>query len=279
MRPFWSGSITFGLVSVPVGLYPATRLRSISLRLVDDDGTPLQRRYVCSKDGKELDWDDIVRGYEIEKGKFVPVTDEELEAVEPRKSREIDLQVFVEEDSIDPIYFERAYYLVPVGGSNKAYRLFAQVMEKNGHAGVATFVMREKEYLVAIFAEKGILRAETMRFEDEIRTPADVGLPKKAKPQAAAVTKFSREIATHTGKVNFREFFDEYARRLEDLAEKKQRRGEDVVKAPVEAAAPAEGVIDLLEVLKKSLKGEERKPPRRAPARRGRSSKSDRQKA
>src|SRR5688500_9563393 len=112
--------------------------------MIGPDEAPVRRRYVCSKDGKALDADDIVRGYEIEKGKFVVVTDEELEAVEPRKSREIDLRLFVDEDDIDPIYFERAYFLVPTGGTNKAYRLLAEVMEKKKQAGIATFVMRAK---------------------------------------------------------------------------------------------------------------------------------------
>jgi DNA end-binding protein Ku len=267
LRSFWTGAITFGLVSVPVALFPANRPRGISLRMVDEEGTPLQRRYVCSKDGKELDWDDIVRGYEVKKGKFVTVTDEELEAIEPRKSREIDLQLFVEAEEIDPKYFERAYYLVPAGGSTKGYRLLAEVMEESGRAGIATFVMRAREYVVAIFAEKGLLRAETLRFEDEIRSPKDVGLPKAAKPKTAAVTKISSEIGRHSGKVNFREFFDEYARRLEKLAEKKQRAGKDVVKAPADAASSTEDqggeVIDLLQVLQKSLRGQKGKPRRR----------------
>lgn len=267
LRSFWTGAITFGLVSVPVALFPATRPRGVSLRMVDEEGTPLQRRYVCSKDGRELDWDDIVRGYEVKPGKYVTVTDEELEAIEPRKSREIDLQLFVDQEEIDPKYFERAYYLVPTAGSTKGYRLLAEVMEDAGRAGVATFVMRAREYVVAIFAEKGLLRAETLRFEDELRSPKDVGLPKVAKPKPAAVTKFASAIGSRSGKVNFRDFFDEYARRLEKLVEKKERSGKNVVKAPAGAAASAEEqggeVIDLLQVLQKSLKGQGVKPKRR----------------
>ncbi|HEX7808321.1 MAG TPA: Ku protein, partial [Thermoanaerobaculia bacterium] len=190
LRSFWTGTITFGLVTVPVALYAATRPRAVGLKMIGPDEAPVRRRYVCSKDEKPLDPDDIVRGYEIEKGKFVVVTDEELEAVEPRKSREIDLQRFVDLADIDPMYFERAYYLVPGGGTNKAYRLLAEVMEKRKVAGIATFVMRAKEYLVAIIAENGILRAETLRFEDEVRTPDDVGLPKIAKVTAAESKKF-----------------------------------------------------------------------------------------
>jgi DNA end-binding protein Ku len=256
MRGFWTGSITFGLVSVPVALYPATRGRSVRLRMVDEGGTPLQRRYVCSKDGKELDWDDIVRGYEVKKGKFVVVTDEELEAIEPKKSREIDLQLFVKRDEIDPMYFERTYYLVPSGGTNKAYRLLASAMEANGRAGIATFVMRGKEYLVAIIAEKGILSAETMRFADEVRKPSEIGLPKRTKASPAAVRKFASAISSHSGRVNFNEFLDRDAERLEKLAEKKQRKGEDVVKAASEPEAEEGGeVVDILEVLQRSLRG------------------------
>lgn len=272
MRSFWTGAITFGLVNVPVALYPANRGRSVSLKMVAQDGHALQRRYVCSKDEKPLDWDDIVRGYEVKKGKFVVVTDDELEAVAPRKSREIDLQLFVDLEDIDPMYFVRGYFLAPAGGTTKAYRLLAEVMEKTGRAGIATFVMRAKEYVVAIIAEDGILRAETLRFYDEVRTPADVGLPKKPKVTAAAVSKFTREIASHSGKVNFREFFDEYAADLEKLAKKKAQKGEDVVKAPAEAASDEGGepgeVVDILEVLKRSLGGAPgKKPAMRAPAR------------
>jgi len=120
IRSFWTGTITFGLVNVPVALYSATRPRGVALKMIGPDEAPVQRRYVCSKDGKVLDADDIVRGYEVEKGKFVVVTDDELEAIEPRKSREIDLRVFVDVDDIDPIYFDRAYFLVPASGTNKA---------------------------------------------------------------------------------------------------------------------------------------------------------------
>lgn len=254
-RPFWSGAITFGLVSVPVALFPATRPRSFAMRMVDGEGATVRRRYVCSKDGKELDDDEIVRGYEIEKGAFVVVTDDELDAIEPRKTREIDLQLFVDRDAIDPIYFERAYFLAPTGGSNKAYRLLAETMESGNRAGIATFVMRAKEYLVAIIAENGILRAETLRFADEIRKPGDVGLPKKTKPKPAEVKKFETAIRSHSGKVDFSEFLDDYAERLEELAETKKKRGEGVVKAPKETKGDEEGgeVVDLLEVLRKSL--------------------------
>jgi DNA end-binding protein Ku len=255
LRSFWTGTITFGLVSVPVALFPATRARGVSLRMVSDEGSPVRRRYVCSKDEEPLEADDIIRGYEIEKGKFVPVTDDELEAIAPRQSREIDLQLFVEREEIDPMYFERGYFLTPSGGSNKAYRLLAAVMEKSGRAGIATFVMRAKQYLVAILAENGILRAETLRFRDEVRTPEQIGLPKKSKPKPSEVKKFEQAIARKAGKVKLSEFLDDYAERLEGLVSKKQKKGEDIVKlaAPAEAEEESGEVVDLLAALRRSL--------------------------
>jgi DNA end-binding protein Ku len=274
MRPFWSGTITFGLVTVPVALYSATRPRGVALKMIGPDEAPVRRRYVCSKDGTVLDADEIVRGYEIEKGKYVVVTDDELEAIEPRKSREIDLRVFVDVDEIDPMYFQRAYFLVPSGGTNKAYRLLAEVMEKNKRAGIATFVMRAKEYLVAILAENGILRAETLRFSDEIRKPEDVGLPEVPKIAAADVKKFENQIARHAKKVNLHEFLDDYTERLEKLVAAKERKKENIVKAPAatrdeeDDAGGGGEVVDLLAVLSRSLGGSAapRKPARKASA-------------
>jgi DNA end-binding protein Ku len=270
MRPFWAGTITFGLVTVPVSLYAATKSRGTALRMVAPDDAPVQRRYVCSKDEQVLDADDIVRGYELEKGKFVVVTDDELEVLEPRKSREIDLQLFVDRDEIDPIYFERGYFLVPAQGTNKAYRLLAEVMESSNYAGIATFVMRAKEYVVAIMAENGILRAETLRFADEIRKPSDVGLPKKAKATPADVRKFENAIAKKSRKFELRELLDDYGERLEKLAMSKQKKNADIVRVKEEPKSDEGGeVVDLLAVLSRSLGGTKsaRKPARKAPAR------------
>jgi len=256
-RAFWSGTITFGLVSIPVALFPANRSQRISLRMVSPDGVPLQRRYYCSKDGRELDWDELVRGYEIEKGEYVVVTDEELEKLAPEKTRDIDLRRFVKASDIDPIYFERAYFLTPAGNSTKAYRLLAATMEQSDRAGIATFVMRGKEYLVAILAENGILRAETLRFADEVRTAEDVGLPEPVKPKAATVKKFEKAIAKLSkSKLDEDELADQGAERLLKLVAKKEKAGIGVYEAPAdEEARSSDGIIDLMEVLKRSLAG------------------------
>jgi DNA end-binding protein Ku len=169
-RAFWSGTISFGLVSIPVNLFPANRSRSTGLRLLDKDGTPLRRRFFCPKDERDVHPEHVLRGYELENGEYVVVTDEELESLEPRKTRDIDLTRFVNKDDVPATLFERGYYLTPAGDSTKAYRLLAEVMEETGRVGIATFVMRGKEYLVAILAEDGIMRAETLRFQNEVRT-------------------------------------------------------------------------------------------------------------
>jgi DNA end-binding protein Ku len=273
MRPFWSGTISFGLVTVPVALYSATRPRGIALKMIGPDEAPVRRRYVCSKDGEALDADEIVRGYEVEKGKYVVVTDDELEAIEPRKSREIDLRLFVDREQIDPMYYQRAYFLVPTGGTNKAYRLLAEVMEKRKQAGIATFVMRAKEHFVAIIAENGILRAETLRFADELRKPEDLGLPEVDKAPPAEVKKFEAAIAKKAKKLDMHELVDDYAERLEKLVAAKEKKHKDIVKAPAEKSRDEdEGgeVVDLLAVLSRSLgqsgsgKSAARKPARKS---------------
>jgi DNA end-binding protein Ku len=251
-RPFWSGAITFGLVSVPVNLFPANRQGRVSLRMLSPEGHPLSRRYYAPATGRELSDAQLVRGYEIEKDEYVVVTDEELERLAPERSRAIDLRRFVEADQIPALYFERAYFLVPSEASERAYRLLATTMEKTKRAGIATFVMRGKEYLVAILAENGILRAETLRFSDEIRTPKDVGLPKKGKVAAAKVHSVEKSIQNLSkDDISTEEMKDTLAERLFELARKKQARKEDVVKT--EAPGKRAEVIDIMEALKRSL--------------------------
>ena len=223
--------------------------------MLSSAGEPLARRYYDEKTERDLEADQLVRGYEVAKGKYVVVSDEELERLAPEKTRDIDLKRFVPEASIPPVYFERGYFLTPGSGSQKAYKLLAETMEKGSRAGLATFVMRGKEYLVAIFSEHGILRAETMRFPDELRSPADVGLPKKTKAPPAMVRKFEKLISSKSKKqLSTRKLADEQTERLLKLVKKKSTQRKNVV--AVETEKPDEGkVIDLMSVLRKSLAG------------------------
>jgi DNA end-binding protein Ku len=223
--------------------------------MLSPEGEPLSRRYYSEKTERELDADQLVRGYEIDKDKYVVITDEELERLAPEKTRDIDLKRFVPADSIPPVYFERGYFLTPAGGSEKAYKLLAETMEKEEKAGVATFVMRGKEYLVSIFSEHGILRAETMRFPDELRSPADVGLPKKKKPAPATVKKFEKLISSKSKKeLSPRKLEDEQTEALLKLVKKKSASKKNVVEVETEKRETG-NVIDLMSVLKKSLAG------------------------
>jgi DNA end-binding protein Ku len=225
--------------------------------MLGPDGQPLARKYYSQKTERDLDADEIIRGYEIQKDKYVTVTDEELERLAPEKTRDINLKVFVPEDSIPPIYFERGYFLTPAANSQKAYKLLAETMKKTGQAGIATFVMRGKEYLVAIFSDNGILRAETMRFADELRSPSDVDLPEKAKVPAASIHKFEKLINARAKKqFSTAKLEDEQAEKLMKLVKKKKSHSKNIVEVDVEDERPSDGkVIDLVAVLKKSLAG------------------------
>jgi DNA end-binding protein Ku len=265
----WSGTLSFGLVSVPIELYSAQRGDGVSLRMLAPDGVPLSRQYVCpAEDDRPLERDEIVRGHPVGEGEFVVLSDEELEALAPRRSRDIELQSFVDRGAIDPVYFVRAYYLVPSGQQTKAYRLLAETMEATGRAAIASFVMHDKAHAVAIFADAGILRAETLRFGDELRSAADLDLPEPGKTDAARV----RELAQAIGKLA-KEEVDEAEMNLADserllaLARRKLKRGKDVVELPEEAtAAEDEGgnVVDLMALLKQRLRAPEggRRPKR-----------------
>jgi DNA end-binding protein Ku len=207
-----------------------------------------------------------VKGYELDDGRWVTVTEEDLEAVEPQKTRDIELLQFVDVDELDPVFYERAYFLTPDGGSPKAYSLLARIMEDQGRAGIATFVMRTKEYLVAILAENGILRAETLRFHDEVRDVAEIDLPDRPDTPGDRVESLRSAIRERTeDELDESALTDRYAERLRALVESKRAKGQDV--RELEAAAPGGAeVIDLLEALKESLQGEE---PSRAPRRPG----------
>ena len=145
-RSLWSGSITFGLLSLSVDLFPALRTEVLSLKIVDASMQPLTRRYVCPEHDRFLSGDEIVRGYEVENGEYVIITDEELESLAPERSRAIDLRKFVDVAEIDPLYFKRAYFLTPAEDeANRAYRLPAETMERSGRAGIDTFGLTGKE--------------------------------------------------------------------------------------------------------------------------------------
>ncbi len=271
VRSFWSGTISFGLVNVPVHLFPANRSSDISLRMLDQDGTPLVRRFYCPKEDRDIHPEHIIRGYELDDGEYVIVRDEELEDLEPEKSREIDLRKFVSLAEVSPLYFDRAYYLTPAGDSNKAYRLLAAVMEETRKAGIATFVMRDREYLIAILAQGGILRAQTMRFADELRSPEDIGLPEKEKPNAKLVRSNVESIQALSKNELDTDFLrNETAEAMRKLIERKRKQKKNRIRVSKRAKENAEeengeAGPDLLESIRRSLQQKDEIPDHEHP--------------
>jgi DNA end-binding protein Ku len=275
-RGVWSGSISFGLVTVPVELFSATRRGGVPLRMLTEDGVPVSRRYVSAKDQRELGTDEIERGYEIAPGEFVTVSDEELEGLAPRRSRDIDLARFVPRDAIDPAYFVQAYFLLPAGDQSKAYHLLAETMERTNRAALANIVMRGKAYALAIFADGGLLRAETLRFGDELRSVESIDLPAPTPVDRARVAKMAKAIESLAeSKLDEAELTDDSSAKMLALAREKQKRGEAIeVQAPARADdAPDDGdvpaggaeVVDLVSLIRERLRnGDGEAAPKRA---------------
>jgi DNA end-binding protein Ku len=269
VHAFWSGSLSFGLVNVPVLLFPASRHAGVRLRLMSQQGRLLERQFYCPHDAKVVASDEIVRGYELDDGSYVIVQDSELDSLEPRRTREIELREFVMVSEISPAFLQRGYYLTPLKEATTAYRLLAEVMEQTQRAGIATFVMRDREYLVAIFAQKGILCAESLRFPDELRDPSGIGLPHVISAPRRRIAAFERSVeALSAATLTRADLPDPDTSRLRSLIEAKKRAGEDVVRVAetVEDGDLDESRVDLLEMIRKSLRHTGNKHFRRATA-------------
>src|ERR687898_3487224 len=175
MRPIWSGTISFGLVSVPVRMFPATESKELRFHFLHKkDLTPIAYEKVRRDDREPVDPDEIVRGFEIEKGRYVPLEEEDLDRLDIELTHSIDILDFVSLDEIDPVYFRKAYYLLPAEGAEKPYRLLVRALEETGKVGVAKVVIRNKQHLAALRSHDGRLILETMYYADEIREPESV---------------------------------------------------------------------------------------------------------
>src|SRR5215475_4841115 len=174
-RAIWSGSISFGLLNVPVRLYSAVARRGISLReLRESDGARIRHRRVAEGTDEEVPYEKIVKAFEIAPDRYVPLSKDEMAALAPEKTRAVEVQDFVDLDQIDPIYFDSPYYLGPAEGAEKAYSLLARAMERSGKVAIARFVFRNKEHLAALRAGDGVLTLTTMRFADEVVSPGEL---------------------------------------------------------------------------------------------------------
>jgi DNA end-binding protein Ku len=252
-RPLWSGSLSFGLVNVPVLLTSATRDLGLHFRqLHKKDGAPIEQRRYCSQDDAEVDWEEVGRGFELDNGKQVVLTDEELASVQPDKTRTIDVESFVDLEDVDPIYFDHAWFLVPAGdsqGTRRAYRLLVEVMESTGRAALGRFVMRTKEYLVLVRPREGLLSLTTMRFHDEVR-PTDGIARGGRKPAKAKIDQAVAVVESLAADWDPERYTDCYRERLERIVAQK-KKGQKV-KAPSEPKEP-KPAPDLMAALQETL--------------------------
>lgn len=256
-RTLWSGSLSFGLVNVPVAMVTAVRDLDLHFRqLHENDGAPIKVQRWCSEEDVEVPYEEITRGYELPDGGQVIVTDAELEAIEPRRTRTIEIERFVEVAEVDPIYFDHPYYLLPAGsddGSARAYRLLVDVMARTDRAAVGRFVMRAKEYLAIVRARERALMLSTMLFADEVRDTKDIetATQKAHKPSAQQLRAAVAVIGELSGDWEPGNWKDRYRRRLQDVVARK-RKGK-TIKAPEPREPVPEQAPDLMEALEQTL--------------------------
>lgn len=254
-RPIWNGSISFGLVNVPIKLMTAVSQKDVRFhQLHATDGTRIRQKRICPLDGVEVPFDEIVKGYEIGPDKYVLVTPEELEGLDPKATRTIDIEEFVEADQIDPIFYEHPYYLVPDDRSAKPYALLVQAMAQSRKVAIARFVLRTKQYLCAIRPAGDALVLSTMLYADEVVPQSELG----GLPSPSDIEVNERELAMAAQLIDSltvdtfepEKFHDDYRERVLALIEAKAA-GEEVVVQPAAEEAPK--VVDLMAALEASL--------------------------
>ena len=253
-RAIWKGSISFGLVNIPIALYPATRREELKFRLLrKSDLSPVNYKRVAEKDGKEVPWDQIVKGYEYEKGRYVLLQDEDFQRVDIEATQTVDIQDFVELDEIDPIFFYKPYYLEPQKGGDKAYALLRDALKDSKKVGMAKVVIKTREYLAGVKPEDGALVLELMHFADELADASKLHIPKKVEVGKREMTMAKSLIDSMSSKWNPEKYKDDYREALMEVIEAKvEAGGKEIEEKPSKAPKPTK-VIDLVSVLQKSL--------------------------
>lgn len=254
MRAIWKGSISFGLVNIPIALYPATRKEDLKFRLLRvADHSPVNYKRVAEADGKEVPWDQIVKGYEYEKGKFVVLGEKDFQRVDLEATQTVDIQDFVDVDEIDPMYFYKPYYLEPQKGGDKAYTLLREALADGRKVGIAKVVIKTRQYLAGVKALKHALVLELMHFAEELSDSEKLNVPKQLE-----VGKREKEMAkalvdSMSSKWDPERYHDDYREALlEVIEEKVESGGKDLEEKPREKKASTK-VIDLVAVLQESL--------------------------
>ena len=271
MRAIWKGSISFGLVNIPIALYPATRKEELKFRLLrKTDLSLVNYKRVAEKDGREVPWDQIVKGYEYEKGKYVVLKDEDFQRVDLEATQTVDIQDFVDLDEIDPMFFYKPYYLEPQKGGDKAYALLRDSLKDNNKVGIAKVVIKTRQYLAGVKPEDGALVLELMHFADELADPSKLHVPTKVEAGKREITMAKALIDSMSSKWNPEKYRDDYREALMEVIEEKvEAGGKEIETKPKKAPKPTK-VIDLVEVLQQSLaeaQGGKKKPAAKPRAR------------
>jgi DNA end-binding protein Ku len=267
----WKGAISFGLVTIPVAVYPATEEKTLRFnQLHDEDGGRIRYKRMCEKDGEEVTFEHIVKGYEVEKDRYVVLTDEDLNAIPVESSRAIDIHRFVDLEEIDPVMFKKSYYLVPEETGAKAYALLREAMADDGRVGIAKVSFRDKEHLAALRFKDEAFVLETMYWPDEIREADFGGVDVSAKVRGQELEMAKQLIESLSGEWNPEEYSDEYREALLQIVEAKLNGQEIEVVAP----EPTAKVVDLMEALKASVAAAKKEADEPAPSRKPASKKA-----
>lgn len=266
MRAIWKGSISFSLINIPIALYSATRREELKFRLLrESDLSPVNYKRVAEADGKEVPWEKIVKGYEYEKGKFVVLKDEDFERADVEATQSIEIMDFVELEEIDPIFFDKPYYLEPEKGGEKAYGLLREALEQSGKVGIAKVVIKTRQHLAAVKPEGNLLVLELMHFAEEIVDAKELKIPPAAGLRSKELDMAKDLIAKMSDKWDAGKYRDEYRHILMEVIQEKVQSGGKEVAARGTARKPT-NVVDLVSVLQKSLDQAEKSTTKRKPA-------------
>lgn len=260
MRPIWNGVLSFGLINIPIKVYSATAGVEMDLRMLHKtDLSPIRYAKICRKDGKELSMDDIVKGYEYQDGDYVVLTDEDFKNASVERTQAIDVIDFVKESEIDTIYFEKPFFLEPDKGAGKAYSILLESLRKSRKVGVAKFVFHSREHLGIIKPHANLIVLEQMRFEDEVKAPEKLSLPKNESIRSKELTMAMSLIDHLTEKFDIGDYHDNYRKELNALIKNKIKGNKPVKIKDSEIPHPTKSA-DLMMLLKASLEKASSKP-------------------
>ncbi|MEO8045626.1 MAG: Ku protein [Spartobacteria bacterium] len=254
MRAIWKGSISFGLVNIPIALYPATRREDLKFRLLrEGDLSPVNYKRVAEKDGKEVPWEKIVKGFEYEKGKFVVLSEKDFQRVDLEATQTVDIQDFVDVEDIDPMYFYKPYFLEPQKGGDKAYVLLRETLEKTGKVGIAKVIIKTRQYLAGVKPLEHALVLELMHFAEELADAEKLNVPKESEPGKREMDMAKALVESMSSEWDPKKYKDDYRDALMEVIEEKVESGGEEIEEKPKPKKESSKVIDLVSILQQSL--------------------------